>query len=468
MAAALYIGLSLYYTDGFSYGTWVNAVYCTGKTVSEVHMELAQADTYEKIVLLLPDGKKESIQMGDISYRADFTKALLEIRKEQNSWKWYENLSKEMPKRTIVPDISFDEEKLEEILSSMDFLKNKKADDAYRVFIKKTEQGYVLVNERMQVPDENACLTAVKEAILLKKEQIDLKEEGCYKSLPLTDAMKETLKLWEKLDHFQNSGISYQFGEECVPIDAASASGWLVTAEGADSLQYITSPDAFLTEEDGRFLVDKDKIEAYVDSLADTYDTVGAKRQFQTTQSGWIEVSGGTYGNLLDRKTEKTYLCEIFEKQEFSKQKTQIHTPSYIQTAWKQGRDDIGDTYIEIDMGKQKLYYYENGEKKLETEIVTGDMKRKRQTPEMVCYVYAKQKNRTLRGPGYASFVKYWMPVKGGIGIHDARWRKEFGGEIYQTQGSHGCINLPSDQAKALYEQVEIGTPVIMFYGNIS
>lgn len=82
----------------------------------------------------------------------------------------------------------------------------------------------------------------------------------------------------------------------------------------------------------------------------------------------------------------------------------------------------------------------------------------------MVCYVYEKQKNRVLRGPGYASPVKYWMPIKGGIGIHDARWRSEFGGDIYKTSGSHGCINTPEEEMARLYECAEVGTPVVLFY----
>ena len=128
------------------------------------------------------------------------------------------------------------------------------------------------------------------------------------------------------------------------------------------------------------------------------------------------------------------------------------------------GKDDIGSTYVEVDMTAQKLYYYEDGELVLETDVVTGNMRRRMGTPQGVNYVYNKQKNRVLRGPGYASPVSFWMPVKGNIGLHDAGWRSEFGGEIYRTGGSHGCINLPKDMASQLYEAVEVGTPVIMFY----
>ena len=74
------------------------------------------------------------------------------------------------------------------------------------------------------------------------------------------------------------------------------------------------------------------------------------------------------------------------------------------------------------------------------------------------------QRNRTLRGPGYASFVYYWMAVNGNIGLHDATWRRRFGGDEYKYNGSHGCVNMPKSKAGELYNMVEVGTPVVMFY----
>jgi lipoprotein-anchoring transpeptidase ErfK/SrfK len=143
--------------------------------------------------------------------------------------------------------------------------------------------------------------------------------------------------------------------------------------------------------------------------------------------------------------------------------KVQKHIPAYEREAYVRGLDDIGDTYIEIDLTEQKLYAYVDGELTIETDVVTGNERRGWDTPEGVNFVYAKQRNRTLRGPGYASFVKYWMPVKGGVGIHDASWRKKFGGEIFKKDGSHGCINVPSEVMPDLYKMAEVGTPVIMF-----
>ena len=110
------------------------------------------------------------------------------------------------------------------------------------------------------------------------------------------------------------------------------------------------------------------------------------------------------------------------------------------------------------------MYYYNDGELKLSTPVVTGNTGKGNGTPQRVCYVYYKQRNRTLIGEDYRTPVSYWMAVYGNIGIHDATWRGKFGGSIYKTNGSHGCINTPMKAVSQLYEMVEEGTPVIMFY----
>ena len=63
-----------------------------------------------------------------------------------------------------------------------------------------------------------------------------------------------------------------------------------------------------------------------------------------------------------------------------------------------------------------------------------------------------------------AAFVHYWMPFNGGVGIHDLASRgNNFGGDIYMTNGSHGCINTPLDAAKKIFDTVSVGTPVIVY-----
>ena len=55
------------------------------------------------------------------------------------------------------------------------------------------------------------------------------------------------------------------------------------------------------------------------------------------------------------------------------------------------------------------------------------------------------------------------MPFYGDIGFHDASWRNTFGGDIYKTNGSRGCINMPHAAAKKMYEHIERGVAVFVY-----
>lgn len=57
------------------------------------------------------------------------------------------------------------------------------------------------------------------------------------------------------------------------------------------------------------------------------------------------------------------------------------------------------------------------------------------------------------------------MPIGwDGEGFHDAPWRGgAFGGGIYFSNGSHGCLNLPPHVAQVIFDNVEIHTPVIVY-----
>lgn len=447
LLAVSYMGLAEYYKNGFSYGTWINGVYCTGKTVEEVNRELLRSCAYDGLTVYDAQGEPFLIKAEDIGFTFDFEESLRLYLSMQHPYLWGYRLFTAKEK-TLIPAVSFDEDRLWEILESYPAFMEKKAEER-QVWIVRTDEGYVLVDERKGVLNEEKAKKAVRRNLLALETELDLEESGCYEDIPYTEAMKETLAQWEKVREFQDCRITYCFGEEQVPVDASVVCDWMAVKENGE----------FLCNEEGKIEPDEKKIEEFVDRLADEYDTVGGIRYFKATRGETVEVKGGVYGNRIDREAEKKYL-----KQAFADKREEMHVPAYIQEGWQQGRDDIGDTYIEVDMGEQMMYYYLDGKLELETPVVTGNTGRRMGTPEGVNYVYGKARNRVLSGPGYKSHVNFWMPVKGNIGIHDAAWRNEYGGEIYKNAGSHGCINTPYEAMSELYDMVEIGTPVVMFY----
>ena len=445
-----YIGLAIYYHNAFAYGTWINDVYCTGRSIQEVNADLVQNFAYEGITVYDKDGNFYLITTEQINYQFDFVTALEIYQKRQNPWMWIESL-KQGDSAKLTPVVSYDRQALEAVLDKIPFLsaESGRSDEEHEVSIVKTNHGYELLNERMNVLQVDEAKTLIIKAIEESESEIYLEDEGCYQDLPLTAQMQETLEIWDKVESFQQCDIVYVMGNEKVTVDSSVVCDWIE----------ITEDGSFATDEDGNLKIRENAIEEFIDALADEYDTVGISRQFRATRGTIVTVEGGIYGNKIDRDAEVEYLTAAFNEK-----RQEVHEPVYAQKAWGQGRNDIGNTYIEVDMGEQMMYYYVDGVQQIATPIVTGNTSRKMGTPSGVNYVYLKQTDRILRGEGYASHVDFWMPVKGNIGIHDASWRSKYGGTIYQTNGSHGCINTPRDVMVQLYESAEVGTPVVMFY----
>ena len=177
--------------------------------------------------------------------------------------------------------------------------------------------------------------------------------------------------------------------------------------------------------------------------------------------------SSSVYGWKIDQAAEAAQLS-----QEIQSGTQTTREPVYSQTANSYGVNDLGDTYIEVDLSEQHMYYYQNGSDIFESDFVSGNMSyADRQTHAGIFTLYYKKSPDVLRGTmkadgtyEYESEVQYWMPFDGGIGFHDASWRDEFGGDIYLTGGSHGCINLPPDNAAVLYDIIQYGVPIVCFY----
>ncbi len=119
-------------------------------------------------------------------------------------------------------------------------------------------------------------------------------------------------------------------------------------------------------------------------------------------------------------------------------------------------------TVVEVSISKQKIWYYKNGVLKHSADVVTGT-RGIHNTPTGTFKIRSKARGVYLVGADYRSYVNFWMPIYADIGLHDATWRSRFGGSIYTYNGSHGCINLPYNTAKWIYNNVPTGTTVKVY-----
>ena len=456
LAGLGYLGLAVYYQNGFSFMTYINGVYCTGKSVEKVNAELNESFTYEGLTVKLKD-RAFTITPDEISYSYDYTEPLNYYLSEQNPYLWIENLTEGKKEYTLQPAVSFNAEYLYDIL---DFeFKNVNPTDKLRLSLEFGQDGFCIFDNKKDLLDITNAKEVITHALICGDKTVDLTDSGCYFDEPYTEYEKAVLSFYESLDSYQNRKVAFVFDDGAQRISSMELAKTLVFYHDYQNESLDNDAKVFgeYIDEDGKLLVDEESVSALIEEKLEPYNTY-QNHVFTTHDGRELLIKGGTYGNKISLKTEKEELFAFLS----SDKRIYTRNPKYIKEAPIKAKNDIGDTYIEVDIGQQKMFYYRDGELFIETDVVTG---KNNATREEVCYVYSKQRNRVLRGPGYASFVNYWMPVSGGIGIHDASWRNEYGGDIYIRNGSHGCINTPLEMVEKMYEVIEVGTPCILYYG---
>lgn len=446
-----YHAVGNYLADRFGPNTWIGDIYCTGRTVEEVNQELLATLDAPVFTLTASDGQTYTIDLSDTDFQYDYTEVLRSFQKNQSSNSWVDNLKGKHDIEPGNPAFTYNTDKLMDWWSQLTVVKAEDTKPVLELALE--ESGYVLHSTLENHLDVNRGFETVKDAVNGRQTEFSLAGADVYFDYEMDDAQKKVFRQWENLKEKERCGLVYDMGAEKIVFDEALMSRFIAQNEKGMPLY----------DEDGKLYYDKEAVDAFMEQLCESYHTYGVKHDFLSSRGEVVQVEGVTYGTEIDTKAEQAFVWEYLSDDELRLSDT-VHTPEYIHDTPVHGLNDIGDTYIEVDMGEQKIYFYKEGELLVSSDVVTGNLRNRHDTPEGVNYIYGKAKNRVLRGPGYASFVRYWMPVIRAIGLHDASWRDEFGGDIYKTNGSHGCVNLPDETADIIWDNAEIGTPVIMFY----
>lgn len=256
------------------------------------------------------------------------------------------------------------------------------------------------------------------------------------------DMENKVTSLNSQLKKYRSTTVTYTFGSETVVLDADTISSWL-KVEG----ETLT--------------LDEDAIKTYISDLANKYNTIYAPRTFHTSTGTDVTIEGNEYGYRIDQDGEYAQLVEDL------KSGTAVtRDPVYSKTGYQRnGTDDLAGSYIEVSLDAQHLWLYKDGNLVTETDIVSGKPVKGRETYRGAWPIAYKASpfNLTSAEYGYDVKVNYWMPFVYGQGLHDASWQSSFGGNRYKTNGSHGCINLPKDQAALIYETIDAGYPIIIY-----
>ncbi|MCR5625409.1 MAG: L,D-transpeptidase family protein [Lachnospiraceae bacterium] len=293
----------------------------------------------------------------------------------------------------------------------------------------------------------NELAAIITETVGKNEMSVDLKNEDVLKNhevYPLPKIKEADIeKAYNKLTKLYKCSITYTSG---------TVFNWKTIKDYVTiGKKHVAFDDSIVTE--------------FVSKLDSYYTSIGSTRSIKTHTGQVIQVSGGTYGNVMDSASEIAYLKKALRKG--SKKVDRVPNCSE-RSVYGDGVSNLGDTYIEINIAEQHLWFYKGGSLLMQSDVVTGT-RGSHDTPTGVYYLSEKVPGEYLIGDDYKTWVDRWMRLtNSGVGLHDANWRSSFGGSIYTYSGSHGCVNLPPTFAKALYDEVPICCPVVVYNQVVS
>ena len=324
----------------------------------------------------------------------------------------------------------------------------KEPENAYLAYDEASDSFTVVPDTAGTAVDTARFEEALERHIRYGSGDLDLGAIGAYRRAEVPSYAPALAEGSERLNRFLAAGVVYTEGDVSVSFAARELLPFLRFDRDTQAISY----DAQAAAESGVF-------DAFAQTLAEAFDSPGTVRDFLAHDGAVIPVQERTWRAKLDCSATAAALAALT----FDDLAAEDGPPAG-KLVWERGALDALTNYVEIDLTNQQLYLYTGSEQVLETPIVSGCVAQRHTTPGGAFSLVAKAPNVTLTGPDYSSFVRYWMPFNRGIGMHDASWRSSFGGTIYQTNGSHGCINLPTDAAATIYDTIDESYAIVCYW----
>ena len=441
---AIYLLICAFFSQFFYYGTTIDGTDYSWKRVKDV--ESVQEDWVNsyKLDLYTVDGKAETIVGGSIDMEYIDGTQVDDILHAQNPFLWPQMFFNTYEYTTTI-QVEYDKDELNKVVDQLACMNESTWTEPQNATIEYKDGAYVIVpHEAGTTIERTKFIEVLDKTLLAHAAEMNILEEGCY-ALPEHTAESQLVQdTVTELNRLLKGTIQYTEGES---VDTDMIASWIVVNE----LYEIS--------------LDTESINIYVQTLADEYNTVGTTRYFTSPDGKAVEVTGGAYGWRVDQEAEATAITENIQAGEPVEREI-----AYSKSASIHAANDWGNTYAEVDLSAQKMWFIQDGNVVLESPIVTG-LSGVSPTPQGIYHLSYKTSPAVLRGPiqpdgtrEYESPVSYWMPFNGGIGFHDATWQSSFGGNAYTYRGSHGCVNMPLGKAGDLYSYIYAGCPVVCHY----
>ena len=441
--AVTYLGISIYFTKHFLFNTYVNDIEAFNMTAKDMEEDESNRIKAYTLRVYARGDIVETITSDDVQFTLEIGDQFEKALKNQNPFIWPYYLFNET-KMTTDDIATYPRDIVENRAATMQIFNNQNIAEPVDAHLSETpgDDGfYVVPEDPGKKPIRENVINEICDALDILEVEITLSDD-CYEKPGIISDDSTLNALADSLNKYCKAVITYEFGADTIVADGSVIKEWCDISGTSVSLN-------------------KDKVREFVNSIARKYDSFGKTRHFVTNSGEAIDIEGGDYGWWMDRATETSELMDAVTKGEKA-----TRTPVYFGTAAAYGDKDWGTSYVEIDLTSQHLWVYQDGMVVEESDFVSGCVNKGRTTPRGTYGITYKERDATLVGENYSSPVKYWMPFNGNVGMHDASWRHEFGGELYVSDGSHGCINLPTDKAAHIFDLVSKGEAVLVYGGK--
>ncbi|MCI8372820.1 MAG: L,D-transpeptidase family protein [Lachnospiraceae bacterium] len=437
----IYFGFAFYFSSHFYFGTKINNISCNGKTVEEADKAVQQYMDNYTLTIETKDSKTEQINSEKFDLKSELTSNVSEFKDKQSGFAWPFALFRDY-NYTIDSKTTYSKEKLSQLIDQLACMQDANMKEPENASIELKNNSFEILEEKAGTKlDKEKVHNRIQEAVKNYEPSVNLEKEQCYIEPMYTSKSEPVVEACEQLNTYASSKITYNILGNTEVIDSKTITKWLSYDENFE------------------VNVSSSAVTALVKKWGSSYNTAGKPHTLTTSYGTTITLEKGNYGWKINTdSTSSELIAAIKEGKESTKE------PVYSSKGnAKDSSKDYGNTYVEINLGTQHLFFYKDGSLVVESDFVSGKVTNGNATPIGIYGLTYKQSPAVLRGPGYASPVKYWMPFNGGVGMHDASWRNKFGGNIFYGNGSHGCINLPTAAAKTIYENITQGCAVIVY-----
>ena len=442
----LFMTRSEYYEKRFFPNTYINGWDVSDLTASEAKADIQAQLNSRKLTIETKDGSSEEITGLQLGFEYTDDGSVDELLDGQDGSEWFSHLGK-TDEYTVDINYTYDESAVKTAVDSLECVSSDDVTPSKDAYIELQGDSFVIVPETVgNEVDKEALYSAVKEAVKNNTSDISLEEDGLYLKPEVVSTDQSLVDSLNSCNQMLNAQITYDF------VD----SQW--TADRDEIVSWITKG------EDGLYSLDYDLVYEWVYDMAYETDTFGLSHTFMTSYGVEVQLEpGGDYGWCIDKELTAQHLCDYIKSGTVS-----TVDPDYLFTAMDRSSNDIGGTYVEICISTQTMWLYYEGERIVETPVVTGNVSTGHSTPSGSVWAIDAKKTDWKFRPYANAYSDYWMPFNDQVGIHDASWQPwgSSTAETYLTAGSHGCVNTPLDAVRTIYEHVEIGTPVIVYYST--